>query len=206
MLKKEIKALFPKSKIDQFDPYFSECFEYSEINTKLRLAMFLSQVGVESAYFKTLSENLNYSEKRLSQVWPNRFLDKKTGTPNLLAKSIAGKPELIGNIVYSNRLGNNESNGFFFRGRGLIQLTGYFNYKAFSDDMSSYLGVNFLEHPDALLEPRNALYSACWFWRARNLNKFADKGDVVGATKIINGGNHGLTARTDLYNKILKVI
>jgi len=206
MLKKEIKALFPKSKISTFDPWWSECLEYASINTKERLGMFLAQVAVESGFFTTLSENLKYSAERLAVVWPNRFKDKLTGKPNALAKSVANKPELIAREVYGSKLGNTKGNAYFYKGRGLIQLTGYANYKAFNEDLGSYLGVNFLEHPDALLEPRNALYSACHFWKERNINVCADKKDVRCATKLVNGGFNALRERQNIYDKIMKVI
>lgn len=201
----QIKNIFPNSKIASFDPYVEECFEYANINTKLRKAMFYAQAGIESAYFKTLSENLNYSAIRLSIVWPKKFKDK-LGNPNDLAKRIASNPKLIASEVYGDKLGNTKENAYLYIGRGLIQLTGYVNYKAFNDDMGSYLNTDFIKHPDALLEPRNALYSACHFWKTRNLNKFADKGDVKGATKVINGSYTALRERQELYNKILKII
>jgi putative chitinase len=156
-----------------------------------------------------LSENLNYRAATLAACWPNRFAvlgaDKKpikeNGklVPTAVANSIAGKPELIANLVYSSRMGNGPAEsgeGWLYRGRGLKQLTGKFNY----EKCGAALGLDLVANPDLLLEPMAAARSAGWFWKANNLSAFADVGDIKGMTKKINGGLIGYEARQALYD------
>jgi putative chitinase len=167
-----------------------------EINTPQRRAMFLAQCCHESGHFRAVSENLNYKADSLSRVFPKYFKDVD---PNDYAK----QPEKIANRVYGNRMGNGDDasgDGYRFRGRGLIQLTGKSNYVACSEDLE----VDLIENPDYLLSPEGAARSAAWFWDSRDLNDLADAGDVVGATKKINGGTIGLEERTELYEDALK--
>jgi putative chitinase len=150
-----------------------------------------------------------YRAATLAACWPNRFAvlgaDKKpikeNGklVPTAVANSIAGKPELIANLVYSSRMGNGPAEsgeGWLYRGRGLKQLTGKFNYTKCSEG----LGVDLVSNPDLLLEPIYAARSAGWFWKTNNLSTFADAGDIKGMTKKINGGYIGLEARQALYD------
>lgn len=209
MIPIEIQNIFKGSKIQIFNPYFEEVKEYAELTNERRIAMYFAQCGIESAYFTKFEENLRYSAQRLADVFPSKYSVNKAAkikVPNELAKSIAGKPELIGNSLYDYRMGNKKNQGFLFRGRGIIQLTGYFNYNAFNEDMGDYLSSDFIKFPDTVLYPRNSIYSSAWFWKNKKLNLFADKGDIRGATKIINGGLNAISERTNLYNKILKVI
>ena len=164
-----------------------------EINTPARRAMFLAQCCHESGHFRAVSENLNYKADSLSRVFPKYFRDVD---PNHYAK----QPEKIANRVYSNRMGNGDEesgDGYRFRGRGLIQLTGKSNYTACSEDLE----VDLLENPDYLTTPEGAARSAAWFWNANDLNKYADADDIVGCTKRVNGGTIGLEERTELYNE-----
>lgn len=209
MIPIEIQNIFKGSKIQIFNPYFEEVKEYAELTNERRIAMYFAQCGIESAYFTKFEENLRYSAQRLADVFPSKYsLNKaaKIKVPNELAKSIAGKPELIGNSLYDYRMGNKKGQGYLYRGRGIIQLTGYYNYNAFNEDMGDYLSSDFVKFPDTVLEPRNSIYSSAWFWKNKKLNLYADKGDIRGATKIINGGLTAISERTNLYNKILKVI
>ena len=160
-----------------------------------------------------LTENLNYRATTLAACWPNRFAelgpDKKPKRdakgaliPTKVALSIERKPELIANLVYSNRMGNGAAEsgeGWKFRGRGLKQLTGKFNYEKCGKD----LGVDLVGNPDLLLEPLYAARSAGWFWKSNGLSAFADAGDIKGMTKKINGGYIGLEQRQKLYEKVL---
>jgi putative chitinase len=185
------------------------CQEF-EINTPQRVAAFLAQTSHESGGYTMLSENLNYRAATLAACWPNRFAvlgpDKKPVkdakgklTPTAVANNIAGKPELIANLVYSGRMGNGPAEsgeGWLYRGRGLKQLTGKFNYEKCGRD----LGVDFVGSPDLLLEPVYAARSAGWFWRTNALSTFADADDIKGMTKKINGGYIGLEARQALYD------
>ena len=185
------------------------CQEF-EISTPQRVAAFLAQTSHESGGYTMLSENLNYRAATLAACWPNRFAvlgpDKKPVkdakgklTPTAVANNIAGKPELIANLVYSGRMGNGPAEsgeGWLYRGRGLKQLTGKFNYEKCGRD----LGVDLVGSPDLLLEPVYAARSAGWFWRTNALSTFADADDIKGMTKKINGGYIGLEARQALYD------
>jgi putative chitinase len=185
------------------------CREF-EINTPQRVAGFLSQTSHESGGYTMLTENLNYKAATLAACWPNRFAvlgpDKKPVkdekgklTPTAVANSIAGKPELIANLVYSGRMGNGPAEsgeGWLYRGRGLKQLTGKFNY----EKCGAALGLDLVGNPDLLLEPMAAARSAGWFWKANNLSAFADANDIKGMTKKINGGLIGYEQRQALYD------
>lgn len=164
-----------------------------EINTSQRRAMFLAQCCHESGHFRAVSENLNYKADSLSRVFPKYFRDVD---PNDYAK----QPEKIANRVYGGRMGNGDEesgDGYRFRGRGLIQLTGKSNYIACSEDLE----VDLIENPDYLITPEGAARSAAWFWSANDLNKYADSDDIVGCTKRVNGGTIGLEERTELYDE-----
>jgi putative chitinase len=193
------------------DAIVATCQEF-EINTPQRIASFLAQTSHESGGYTMLTENLNYRAATLAACWPNRFAvlgaDKKpikeNGklVPTAVANSIAGKPELIANLVYSSRMGNGPAEsgeGWKFRGRGLKQLTGKDNYTR----CGTSLGVDLVANPDLLLEPIYAARSAGWFWKTNNLAAFADIGDIKGMTKKINGGFIGLEQRQALYDTCL---
>lgn len=190
------------------DAVIETCVEF-EINTPQRVAAFLAQTSHESGGYTMLVENLNYKAATLAACWPNRFAvlgpDKKpireNGklVPTAVANSIAGKPELIANLVYSSRMGNGPAEsgeGWLYRGRGLKQLTGKDNMRRCGEA----LGLDLVNEPDLLLTPINAARSAGWFWKANNLSAFADVGDIKGMTKKINGGFIGLEARQALYD------
>ena len=196
------------------DAIVATCQEF-EIDTSQRIAGFLAQTSHESGGYTMLSENLNYRAATLAACWPNRFAvlgaDKKPVkengklVPTAVANSIAGKPELIANLVYSGRMGNGPAEsgeGWAFRGRGLKQLTGKFNYTKCSEG----LGADLVANPDLLLEPVYAARSAGWFWKTNNLSTFADAGDIKGMTKKINGGFIGLEQRQALYDVCLKSV
>ena len=183
---------------DWYDALVKILPEY-EINTLPRVAMFLAQCGHESGNFKTLKENLNYRAETLLKVFPRYFSSLEA------AKQYAHQPEKIANRVYSNRMGNGDEasgDGFRFCGRGLIQLTGKANYSAFAESIDTPLE----EIPEYLLTFEGAVQSACWFWETNNINPWADKGDVLQVTKIINGGTNGLQDRTEKYNSIIKLL
>ena len=193
------------------DAIVSVCQEF-EINTPQRIAAFIAQTSHESGGYTMLSENLNYRAATLAACWPNRFAvlgpDKKPKkengklVPTAVANSIAGKPELIANMVYSSRMGNGPAEsgeGWKYRGRGLKQLTGKDNYTR----CGQALGLDLVGNPDLLLEPLPAARSAGWFWMANKLSDYADKGDLEGMTKKINGGLIGIDQRKEKYKKCL---
>lgn len=170
--------------------------EEFEINTPQRQAMFLAQCCHESGHFRAVSENLNYKAESLSRVFPKYFRDVD---PNDYAK----QPEKIANRVYASRMGNGDEHsgdGYRYRGRGYIQLTGKANYTACGEDLE----VDLHSNPDYLITPAGAARSAAWFWDAHDLNDLADEGDIKTCTKKINGGFIGLEERTELYEEALK--
>ena len=169
------------------------------INTAKRQAMFIAQILHESGLLSRVVENLNYSGERLHVVFPKYFPTQAS------ADAYARQPEKIANRVYANRLGNgNEASGdgYRFRGRGAIQLTGRSNYNA----CGGQVGHDLIKDPAWLETPEGALKSAAWFWSKNGLNTLADAGDIVAATKRINGGTNGLNDRKALYAKALALI
>lgn len=170
--------------------------EKFNITNHLRLAHFLSQCAHESGNFKLLTENLNYSADGLLKIFPKYFKDKAT------ADAYARKPDKIGSRVYANRMGNGDEasgEGYKFRGRGYIQLTGKDNYKQFSD----FIGEDVVANPD-LVATKYPLTSAAFFFNKNGLWTICDKGDttdvVTLVTKRVNGGTHGLDDRISKFN------
>jgi len=175
-----------------------------EINTKRRVAHFLSQCAHESNNFRSLQENLNYSEKALNAVFGRYF----GAAPKRNAAEYARNPEKIANYVYQDefrkyKMGNvKEGDGWLFRGRGLKQLTGRENYTRFG----ASINISAEEAAVYVATPKGAVESACWFWNANKLNTIADTDDVVKMTKKINGGNIGLADRQTRYSKAMTVL
>ena len=173
-----------------------------DINTPQRIAAFMAQCGHESANFTALKENLNYRAETLRKVFPKYF------PTDAMAAEYASKPnkqEAIANLVYANRMGNGApetGDGYKYCGRGLIQLTGKSNYQAFADSLE----ISPEEASEYLATFEGAAQSACWFWESNNLNRFADKGDIKGLTKAINGGYIGLEDRIKHYEHALHVL
>ena len=202
--------------------YLNKFAEKYKINTKNRIAHFLSQIGHESG-FNIRSENLNYSEKRMQQIfgckrkgWKNgnclishRKRSKLWDNPNHYARN----SQNLANYVYSNRMGNgNESSGdgYRYRGRGIIQLTGKDNYQMFTnqhnnknpDDLQ-----DFVNNPDLIISNKKyGIESAFVFWENKNLNSIADSENVEVITKLVNGGTNGLADRQKKFNKLIKII
>lgn len=170
------------------------------IVTPARVAGFISQCQHESADFTVLTENLNYGAKGLMSIFKKYYQDEA------LAKAHERKPQLIANRVYSGRMGNgpeSSGDGWKYRGRGLVQLTGRSNYTQCSRDL---FGDDCLvDDPDLLLNPEWAILSACWFWHKNKLNDICDRGDVVLLSKRINGGTIGLADRIHHWNKCLEL-
>lgn len=154
------------------------------------IAQFCAQCAHESGGFRKLIENLNYSADGLARTWPNRFAIAD-GSPNLLAKDIARNSELIGNYVYANRMGNSapeSGDGWKYRGRGIIQLTGKLNYQAAQDA----LGIQCADNPDMISGIECAARVAVWYWVRNRCGKAPA---FEAQTKIINGGTKGLDDR-----------
>jgi putative chitinase len=183
---------------DWVDP-LNETFERFGIVTHNQQAMFIGQCSHECGNFRLLEENLNYKAATLMKLWPRRFptLEK--------ANEYSGNPRKIANSVYSSRMGNRDENsgdGFRFRGRGIIQLTGHSSYF----HCGKALGVDFVANPDLVSSPKYAALSGGWFWSTHNLNSPADGLDYVKVTKIINGGQIGLDDRIKHVQQALAVL
>ncbi len=190
------------------DKYKSLLTKY-EVNTSLRLAHFFAQIAHESG-LKPIDENLNYSYTRLLEIFKPDFdcnHDKiLSETEKKVAELLVGKPKDIGNFVYANQNGNGgviSGDGYNYRGRGFLQITGRANYKALSKDT----GIDYLNNPDKLLNEADAMVSALWFWKKNKLNTYADIDNITTITKKINGGTNGLSDRRiklEFYKKLFK--
>lgn len=174
-------------------------FEKYEINTAARRAAFLGQCSVESGNFEALQENLNYSAQGLQNMWPGRF-------PNVEdAERYQRQPEKIANKVYADRMGNgseSSGDGYRYRGRGLVQLTGKDNYR----QAGEALGADFVARPDLVATQGYAALTAGWFWKAKSLNKLADEQDHETITKRINGGTTHLQDRIARTKRAMTVL
>lgn len=171
------------------------------ITTPLRLAHFLAQCGHESGGFKSVSENLNYSVDGLKRIFGKYF-------PGNLAESYARQPEKIASRVYGSRMGNGDEStgeGYKFRGRGYIQLTGKSNYTNFA----KFIGEDTIANPD-LVATKYPLASAAFFFDSNKLWSICDKGadetTVTAVTKRVNGGTIGLTDRLKHFNEYYNLL
>jgi putative chitinase len=177
----------------------NETFNRFGINSKNQQAAFIGQCGHECGNFKILEENLNYRAATLMKLWPKRF-------PTLeVANQYGGNPKKIANMVYSSRMGNRDESsgdGYRFRGRGCIQLTGHANYF----HAGKALGYDFVMEPDLVATPKFAALTAGWFWSTHGCNELADRGDWTALTKKINGGVIGLADRIKHTNEALAVL
>lgn len=187
--------------VSKFVPALNKAFAKFQINTEYRVAAFLAQIAHESGEFTAVKENLNYSAQALRRVFPKYF------PSDAIAAGYARKPEAIANRCYANRMGNgpeSSGDGYRYRGRGLIQLTGKNNYLAFAKDMKMTL-----EQAVAYLETtEGAVMSAAWFWHVNGLNAIADGGPLKfkTITQKINGGQNGAAHRELLYGRALSVL
>lgn len=174
-----------------------------QINTRARLCSFLAQTGYESGQFNRLLESMYYkTPQRLMKVWPRRFPTVASAMP-----FVSNEPKLA-NFVYANRLGNGDGasgDGFRFRGRGIIQITGRSNYAAAGHE----IGVDLVADPNRLLTQQIAALAAAWFWHSRGLNALADDHtadddleDFTEITRRINGGTVGIKDRLLAFNAI----
>ena len=180
------------------DP-LNDTFAQFGISTPRQQAAFIGQCGHECGNFRILEENLNYRAATLMKLWPKRF-------PTLeFANQYAGNPKKIANMVYSNRMGNRDEasgDGYRFRGRGCIQLTGHSNYF----HAGKALGVDFVMEPDLVASPKYAALTAGFFWSTHDCNRLAEAGDWTALTKKINGGTIGLSDRIKHTEEALAVL
>ena len=196
----QLQKLFPKNKnCADLCAALNAVLPKYEISTPKRVAAFLAQCGHESAGFTVLAENLNYSAEGLSKVFPKRFPTAAAAQP------YHRQPEKIANKIYCDRMGNGSEasgDGYKFRGRGAIQLTGKDNYSAFAKSIGKTLDET-VAYCETL---EGAICSAAWFWQKNKINDCADCGDIVAMTKKINGGTIGLDDRKKHYNEALHIL
>ena len=198
------KILTRNKHVDEWYEAMTVQLPQFEVTTAKRVAAFVAQCAHESADFTVLSENLNYSADAL-----NKLFGKYFAAAGRDAAPYHRKPQMIANVIYANRMGNGDTasgDGYKYRGRGPIQLTGKANYHAFATD--------FFEDPETVMDDPDlvtddvptSLYSALWFWNKNKLNKYADSSDIKGMTKVINGGYIGLEDRIKHYNHAIEVL
>jgi predicted chitinase len=201
--------------------YLNKFARQYEVNTPARIAHFLSQIGHESG-FKATTESLNYSAKRMHQIFGCKGGSKNYSVANddctkgrLRDKlwteqaNYEHNAENLGNYVYANRNGNGDEasgDGYKYRGRGLIQLTGKSNYQGFQDRHNALNPddkQSFIDNPELVAgNTEYAVESAFYFWDAHNINTIADTGNVKDVTKAVNGGTNGYDDRKSRYNAV----
>jgi len=197
LTKAQLKSIFPKAmdaELQAFIAFGEQALKESGILQGVnRLHYFLAQLGHESNGLTVKEEALSYSAERLTKVWPSRF-------PTLeVARKYERNPEKLANFVYGGRMGNvNPGDGYRYRGRGYIQLTGRDAYR----EVGRIAGIDLENNPDLASEPEYAVRIACAFWTWKKLNPACDAGDFTGLTRRINGGINGLTDRFEWLEKI----
>ena len=203
LTKDQLKELLPKNPyIEYWYKALSQLLPDYDITTPKRIAAFIAQCSHESGGFIALEENLNYKAATLRKIFPKYF--PTDDIANQYASRL-DKQQAIANKVYASRMGNGDEasgDGFRYKGRGLIQLTGKDNYTFFAGS----LGISVEEAAEYMHTFEGAAQSACWFWETNNLNQWADKGDIVTLTKKINGGTIGLDDRIKHYEHALHIL
>jgi putative chitinase len=199
----KIIALFPRASSDHVSEFYAqseEIFSRFDLSRRpIRLHFFMAQIGHESGGLTLVQENLNYTTERLCAVWPNRFPDLEA------AKHCSNNPENLANTVYCGRMGNGPfetGDGWQYRGRGYIQLTGRDAYR----HVGEIAGLDLEKSPDLASSPAHALRVACSFWRWKNLNEICDTGDFVKVTRRINGGTNGMADRNAWLDKVHRLL
>lgn len=191
--------VYGTSTLTKFIPALNKVIREVPLDSKERVAAFIAQIGHESGEFQAIRENLNYSAQALRSVFPKYF--KTVGQ----AQAYARQPQKIANKVYANRMGNgpeSSGDGWKFRGRGLIQITGRNNYTA----LAKHLGKTIDQTIEYLETPEGAVVSAAWYWRVNNLRDLEERNEFVMLTRKINGGTNGLEHRKLLYERALSIL
>ena len=200
----QFSILFPRAQDHQgWADCMNDVFLKYDINTPQRISAFLAQCGHESGGWTVFEENLNYSAKGLLSTFKKYF-------PNeTVANQYARKPQMIANRVYAGRMGNGSpesGDGWKYRGRGPIQLTGKNNYTKFAQSMFDNW-QDIVDNPDLVSQDKQiALMSAIWFWNINDLNRYADVDDIKTMTRIINGGYNGLEDRVHHYEGAIQLL
>lgn len=199
----QLKQIMPNATSHNISKYVHSLNQHMAsfgVVTPLRAAHFIAQIAHESGSFRFNQENLNYSAKALRLVFGKYFPSDE------LAQAYARQPEKIANRVYGNRMGNGpeeSGDGWKYRGRGLIQLTGFDNYSRCGEA----LGLDLTGHPDQVADdPDVSIMAVGWFWQTNKLNSLADADDVKAVTKRINGGYHGLDDRMAFLERAKNVL
>lgn len=183
--------------IEAFARGNSALLPWGILENELRLSHFLAQILHESDGLRHIEENLDYSPERLTAVWPNRFLSIG------YAKQYSRNPEKLGNYVYGGRLGNVlVDDGYRFRGRGLIQMTGRTNYVR----IGAMLGADLITDPDRAASAPYMVVIAAAIWRSSGCNEAADENNIRRVTKLINGGYVGLLSRIHWHTRVREVM
>jgi putative chitinase len=194
------EALYPRAEtahLDALTKHSDALFARFGIKAGNRLTYLLAQVGHEPGGLTVTEENLSYRAERLVEVWPSRFATVAAAAP------FARNPQKLGNHVYADRMGNGppgSGDGFRYRGRGYIQITGRDAYR----EIGVLAGLDLEASPDLATEPEHALLVTCAFWQWKGLNAICDTGDYVAATRRINGGLNGLADRRAWLDKVLR--
>jgi putative chitinase len=185
MTEQQLAKLVGGDRAHQWIEGVNAMLDAAQASTILRAAHMLAQVLHETAGLRVTTENLNYSAERLQAVWPSRF------TPELAAR-LANQPALIANHVYGGRLGNTQpGDGWRFRGRGCIQLTGRHNYGQYEGATGAPVTLD----PEPVAFTPHAALAAAWYWVSRGINSRADADDLEAVTRAVNGGLNGLADR-----------
>lgn len=181
----------------------------ANINTPKRMAHFIAQAGHESGGFARVVENLNYRvEALLALFGRHRISADDARKYGRIEGKQAANQEAIANCIYGGKwgaenLGNTQpGDGWKFRGRSLIQVTGRANYRA----CGAALGLDLEKNPELLERPEHAARAAAWFWTSKGLNQLADNDNIVGITRRINGGTNGIDDREKRYQAAIKVL
>ena len=197
---REILPLLPAPKAQQYLPHLNEALQAFEIGTLLRAAAFIAQTAHESAQYNRLLESLIYSKAAgLMATWPKRFPTEASALPYVRNE------EKLANFVYADRMGNGDAasgEGFRYRGRGIIQLTGKDNYRA----AGLALGLDLIGQPELAQAPEVAFRVAGLYWKSNKLNELADRPDFKAITQRINGGQTGAADREKYYATAQQVL
>lgn len=199
----QLQQLLPKNPyLEYWHSSLVQLLPEYEINTAQRIAAFIAQCSHESAGFTALQENLNYRPQTLRKLFSKYFPTDALANQYC---ALPNKQEAIANRIYANRMGNGDESsgdGWKYRGRGLIQLTGKDNYTFFAGSLE----ISVEEAAEYMATFEGAVQSACWFWENNDINSFADTGDILNMTKRINGGTIGLEDRIKHYAHALHVL
>lgn len=211
-LQQAAEALFPRSRVREFGPYWPGVESYADLTTPQRKAMFLAQIGHECGGFMRFEENLNYSPAGLLKTFgPHRITAQQASEFGRTPQHRANQRE-IANCVYggawgAKNLGNTHpGDGWTYRGRGPKQITGRYNYTKANQTIGQRFGVDLVGDPDLLQTPKIGIYAAADFWQSHGLSDLTDSRQYDRVTKTVNGGLNGHAERMALYAAALKLL